>query len=81
MYKITKIEIFKLKNKEWTKISNQNNDNSVNFSQIPNKFKLILLGGSHPPKKNNTFKALMTNILEYSPKEKSAKFIAEYSTL
>jgi hypothetical protein len=39
------------------------------------------LGGNQPPKKSRTFNELITNILEYSPKENKAKFIAEYSTL
>jgi hypothetical protein len=38
-------------------------------------------GESQPPKNNKTFKELITNMLEYSPKENKAKFIAEYSTL
>jgi hypothetical protein len=38
-------------------------------------------GINHPPKKNITFNELIRSILEYSPNEKSAKPIAEYSTL
>jgi hypothetical protein len=37
--------------------------------------------GIHPPQKRITFKELIHNIFEYSPKENKANPIAEYSTL
>jgi len=44
------------------------------------KFKK-LNGGNHPPKNNITFNELINSIFAYSPNEKSANPIAEYSTL
>lgn len=38
-------------------------------------------GGSHPPKNKITLNELIINIFAYSPKEKRANPIAEYSTL
>jgi len=37
--------------------------------------------GNHPPKNNMDMKALINNMLEYSPRKNNAKVIAEYSTL
>jgi hypothetical protein len=38
------------------------------------------IGGSHPPKNSNAFRADMRIMLAYSPREKRAKPMAEYST-
>jgi len=47
------------------------------FISAPKKLK----GGSQPPQKRITFKLHIISIFPYSPKEKRAKVIAEYSTL
>jgi hypothetical protein len=41
----------------------------------------MLIKGNQPPKNSIETKALINNILAYSPKKNKAKVIAEYSTL
>jgi hypothetical protein len=47
----------------------------------PGRNERISKGGNHPPKNKMTLNELIINIFAYSPKEKRAKPIAEYSTL
>ena len=53
----------------------------LKLNHIEFEINTTSIKGSHPPKNNITFKALISNILEYSPKENKAKPMAEYSTL
>jgi hypothetical protein len=45
------------------------------------KVEKYLIIGNQPPKNKIDDKALINNILEYSPRKNSAKVMAEYSTL